>query len=159
MIGKCLCGEVEFELNGPLPNLYQCHCSLCRKLSGSASDTAMFLDREQFRWRRGEDNISSFTKPSGYRSDFCRDCGSSLPHLMQNGRQYWVPAGPLEGKIDSVVAAHLFVESKANWDAIGDSGAQHAEMPDMDTLERSLRRPAHVTESAATGELANSAEK
>lgn len=158
MIGKCLCGEVEFEVNGPLPNLYQCHCSLCRKLSGSASDTAMFLDREQFRWRRGEDNISSFTKSSGYRSDFCRVCGSNLPHLMQNGRQYWVPAGLLEGEIESVVAAHLFVESKVHWDVIGDAGAQHAEMPDMDTLDRALRRPACASKGTATCEGSDSSE-
>jgi len=29
MRGKCLCGAIRFELNGVIPNLYQCHCSLC----------------------------------------------------------------------------------------------------------------------------------
>ena len=30
MQGKCLCGGVRFTLSGEIPNLYQCHCSLCR---------------------------------------------------------------------------------------------------------------------------------
>ncbi len=38
MHGQCLCGAVKFEILGPLPKLYQCHCSLCRKQSGSASN-------------------------------------------------------------------------------------------------------------------------
>lgn len=140
MIGKCLCGQVQFEVGGSLPNFYQCHCSLCRKLSGSASDTAMFLNGEQFRWLGGEDAVSSYKTASGYRSDFCRNCGSTVPHLMQNGRQYWVPAGLLEGDTQSVVAAHLFVGSKAHWDIIADGGEQYVEMPQMDALDRALRR-------------------
>ncbi len=140
MIGKCLCGAVQFEVSGPLPNFYQCHCSLCRKLSGSASDTAMFLNRVQFRWVSGEDRIASFVRESGYRSDFCRVCGSTVPHAMQNGRQYWVPAGLLEDAgTGNEVAAHLYVQSRASWDVIGGNAVQYAEMPDMDTLDRLLQ--------------------
>jgi hypothetical protein len=39
MKGECLCGDVEFEIKGDLPNLYQCHCSLCRKVTGSSAAT------------------------------------------------------------------------------------------------------------------------
>lgn len=140
MIGKCLCGDVEFEISGTMPNFYQCHCSLCRKLSGSASDTATFLNKAQFHWVKGCGNISSFVTPTGYRSDFCRTCGSTVPHLMQNQRQFWVPAGLLEGEVDSAVTYHLFVGSKAHWDIIGDDGTQHPEMPDMEILNLALQR-------------------
>lgn len=139
MIGTCLCGDVEFSITGELPNFYQCHCSLCRKLSGSASDTATFLNREQFQWIKGLDCISSFKLPSGYRSDFCKHCGSTVPHLMENGQQYWVPAGLLDESPRSVVSAHLFVGSKASWDEIGDSGEQFIEMPTMSVLNDKLQ--------------------
>lgn len=139
MIGTCLCGDVEFSITGELPNFYQCHCSLCRKLSGSASDTATFLNREQFQWIKGLDFISSFKLPSGYRSDFCKHCGSTVPHLMENGQQYWVPAGLLDESPRSVVSAHLFVGSKASWDEIGDSGEQFIEMPTMSVLNDKLQ--------------------
>ena len=43
MQGKCLCGQVAFEILGAVPKLYQCHCSLCRKQGGSTSNTATIV--------------------------------------------------------------------------------------------------------------------
>jgi len=43
MPGKYLCEEVAFELTGTLPNIYQCHCSLCR----NAPDLDSLLKRLQ----------------------------------------------------------------------------------------------------------------
>lgn len=141
MNGKCLCGNVEFSISGDLPQLYQCHCSLCRKLSGSSSDTATFLDKEQFAWIKGQSMINCYRTETGYRSDFCSKCGSNVPHLMDNGRQYWIPAGLLDDAEGSYVAAHLFVDSKASWDSICDSGEQFEEMPDIEILNNILQRP------------------
>lgn len=139
MDGKCLCGAVSFEIEGPLPNLYQCHCSKCRKLSGSSSDTATFLNREQFKWRSGLDVIQSYRMESGYRSDFCQKCGSSVPHLMDNQKQYWIPAGLLNEAGNEKVVAHLYVSHKAIWDVLGGQGTQFAEMPPMDELNQLLQ--------------------
>lgn len=140
MNGKCLCGDVEFKIRGFIPDFYQCHCSLCRKLSGSSSDTATFLNKEQFSWVKGEENIHSYKIKTGYRSDFCSKCGSTVPYLMDNGKQYWVPAGLLDDAKDSHVVAHLFVGSKASWDTICDRGTQFEEMPVMETLNKALQR-------------------
>ncbi|MCO1335898.1 GFA family protein [Microbulbifer sp. OS29] len=138
MNGKCLCGAIEFQLDEPVPNLYQCHCSLCRKLSGSASDTAMFIEREQFRWVRGLDRISSYRTATGYRSDFCSGCGSTVPHLISNTSHFWVPAGLVEGDINGRVVAHLYVDSRAPWDEIAGEAALFQEMPEMEELMRLL---------------------
>ncbi|MBD1584783.1 GFA family protein [Pseudoalteromonas sp. S16_S37] len=139
MQGSCLCGAVEFSITGELPNLYQCHCSLCRKLSGSASDTATFLNAEQFSWVKGQAFIKSFKLPSGYRSDFCSACGSTVPHFMENGRQYWIPAGLLDGVCDTKVSVHLYVGSKASWDCINGDAQQYEQMPTMDELNKKLQ--------------------
>ena len=37
--------------------------------------------------------ISSFVKPSGFRSDFCKTCGAPVPNLLRKTSIYWVPAG------------------------------------------------------------------
>ncbi|WP_444919432.1 GFA family protein [Microbulbifer sp. CnH-101-G] len=147
MNGKCLCGAVEFQLDEPLPGLYQCHCSLCRKLSGSASDAAMFIGRDQFRWVRGLDKISSYRKPSGYRSDFCSHCGSSVPHLMSNTTHFWVPAGLLDSDFRGKVMAHLYVDSKAHWDEIGGQAEHFSEMPELEELNRLLHEEIEKEES------------
>ena len=33
--GSCLCGEVAYEVDGPLEHAHHCHCSYCRKFHGT----------------------------------------------------------------------------------------------------------------------------
>ena len=65
MRGNCLCAAVEFEIVGEASRLYQCHCSLCRKQSGSTSNCSLLIASESFRWLGGEDCISSYVKEFG----------------------------------------------------------------------------------------------
>ena len=118
MRGKCLCGLVEFEVEGTLPRLYQCHCALCRKQGGSSSNTATIVNAENFRWLSGQEPISSWVKDTGYRSDFCSKCGSPVPNPLRSSPYYWVPVGLLDDDQQLEIAAHLFVGSKAPWDVI-----------------------------------------
>jgi len=130
MIGKCLCGGVQFEIGGELPDLYQCHCSLCRKVSGSSSNTATLVEADQFKWISGDQTISSFAAASGFRSDFCSRCGCPVPNELKTGKGYWIPVGLLEETSDAEIVAHVYVGSKACWHAIGGDAAQYKEMPD-----------------------------
>ncbi|MEO6147005.1 MAG: GFA family protein [Sulfuriferula sp.] len=131
MRGKCLCETVEFEITGPIPRLYQCHCSLCRKQGGSISNTATIVALENFCWVSGQENISSFVKPTGFRSDFCSTCGSTVPNPLRNTSYVWVPSGMLEASEKLEVAVHLHVGSKASWDTAPQSGTQYETMPDI----------------------------
>ena len=131
MRGKCLCGAVEFEIIGTVPKLYQCHCSLCRKQGGSTSNTATVVASENFRWISGQERISSFVKPTGFRSDFCSICGSTVPNPLRNTPYVWVPAGLFEGSQVLEIAVHLYVGSRATWDTIALSGTLYETMPDM----------------------------
>jgi hypothetical protein len=144
MIGKCLCGTVEFELSGDIPNLYQCHCSLCRKVTGSSANAAFRIACDQFVWKKGSENIAEFVSQGGFKSHFCTTCGSPLPNLTANDSAYWVPVGLLEEADQLAVVAHLFVGSKAAWDVIADSGEYFDEMPDTEALHRLLQGPKTV---------------
>ena len=142
MQGKCLCGGVSFSLSGELPNLYQCHCSLCRKVTGSSSNAAFRIDRVQLSWNGGEDLIQEYQSDTGFKSHFCSRCGSPLPNLTAQDSAWWVPVGLVEGDQQLQVGAHVFVGSRAGWDVVADSGQQFDEMPDADALSNLLRRPA-----------------
>ena len=142
MQGKCLCGGVSFSLSGELPNLYQCHCSLCRKVTGSSSNAAFRIDRVQLSWNGGEDLIQKYQSDTGFKSHFCSRCGSPLPNLTAEDSAWWVPVGLLEGDQELQVGAHVFVGSRAGWDVVADSGQQFDEMPDAEALSTLLRRPA-----------------
>ena len=138
MRGECLCSAVTFEIIGATPKLYQCHCSLCRKQGGSTSNTATVVTSENFRWLSGQERISSFVKPTGFRSDFCSICGSTVPNPLRNSPYFWVPSGLLDGSEKLEIAVHLFVGSKASWDTFTLSGTQYEAMPEMLAFIRAL---------------------
>ena len=129
MKGKCLCGEVKFEIVGKLSNLYQCHCSLCQKSSGSACNSSLITDTNGVTWIRGEEKISSFTKENGYRSDFCSVCGSPVPNKMNIGDYMWIPAGLLEGAINKEIVARIYTESKASWEKVSENVKNYPDGP------------------------------
>ena len=83
---------------------------------------------EDFYWVSGEDQYRSYQATAGYSSTFCGTCGSHLPDPKPGNSTYWIPAGLLDAQDPGLkVAAHVFVDSKATWDKIGDNGIQHGE--------------------------------
>lgn len=131
MRGQCLCGKVVFELGVTSPRLYQCHCSLCQKQGGSTSNTAAIIGTECFQWIVGQEIISSWVKDTGFRSDFCSNCGSPVPNPLRNTPYYWVPAGLLENAGPLEIGIHVFVGSKAHWDIPSPAGRQHETSPEL----------------------------
>ena len=129
--GHCLCGSVQFTVNGKLPNLYQCHCSLCRRQSGAASNAATIVPMEQFAWTAGENLIKTWQKPSGMSSHFCGECGSPVPNALSgNSALVWIPVGLLD-EVESKVVAHLCCDSRAAWDDSVEAGVTcYPSMPD-----------------------------
>jgi hypothetical protein len=115
--GSCLCGEVAFEIEGEFETFYLCHCSRCRKDTGSAHGANLFSSSASLRWVSGEDKITSFTLPSTqHTKSFCSICGSALPNVLMGGELLVVPAGSLDCDLSIGPTAHIFVSSKANWD-------------------------------------------
>ena len=132
--GACLCGQVRFELSVVPRALYQCHCSLCRKQGGSLANTATIVAASDFRWIAGQQSIRSWAKPSGFRSDFCANCGSPVPNPLRASPYVWVPVGLIESDFDAVIRAQLCVASKATWDPLDAPGVRHEAVPDLAEL-------------------------
>jgi hypothetical protein len=129
MRGQCLCGTVAFEVDAPSLRLYRCHCSLCRRQSGTASNLAALVSSQQFRWLCGQDKVSSWTKTTGFRSDFCARCGSPVPNPLRTTSMFWVPAGSLDEPASLHVVADIYTASKASWDSSQPIGGQFLELP------------------------------
>lgn len=126
--GACNCGAVAFEICADLSDVYVCHCSICRRSTGANGIAVLVIDNEVFRWVRGEDQIASWRKPDAdWQTWFCRICGSRVPGANDPARMF-VPAGLIaEGGGALKVAHHIWVDSRAVWDEIGDDGKQHRE--------------------------------
>ena len=113
--GSCLCGAVRFEVEGDFERFYLCHCTHCRKDTGSAHAANLFSTTARLHWLAGQAQAVLFRLPgTRHARCFCAVCGSALPHAT--GRLLVVPAGALDGAFDAVPDAHLFVASKAAWE-------------------------------------------
>ena len=115
--GSCLCGEVVIELNGAITDIIHCHCSLCRKASGTAYATNGFIQASDLRIVKGEACISFYESKPGRRRHFCKNCASPL-YSSNNADEtrLRLRLGVLDSDICERPISHNFITSKANWD-------------------------------------------
>ena len=115
--GSCLCGAVRFEVEGTFERFFLCHCSFCRKDTGSAHAANLFSTSAKLSWLAGEDQVTTYKLPSTrHAKSFCKTCGSALPRLHAGTTALIVPAGSLESPVTMRPDAHIFVASRADWD-------------------------------------------
>jgi hypothetical protein len=127
--GSCLCGGVRFEYTRAVTQIGMCHCSKCRKVSGTASNAVIVVPETDLRWLGGEELRQTYVMASGWRTTFCRTCGSPLPQTLPGAQAYWVPAGVLDDDPRLRIGGHIWVGSRAAWDEIPGSAPQFEEGP------------------------------
>ncbi len=132
--GSCLCGAVAFEIDGPLSPIQYCHAARCRKASGSAFGTECAARAADFRFTRGEENLSVYeapllNEPPAYKRRFCRTCGSPMPVEMGNAPWVVIQAGVIDSSVDARVFRHIFTGQRAGWFEIHDELRQFEARP------------------------------
>ncbi|RCW19744.1 hypothetical protein DET53_1167 [Vibrio parahaemolyticus] len=124
--GECNCGAVTFDIKSQVSDVFICHCSICRKSTGSGGIAVVIVPRADFQWLSGENQIQKWNKPGhDWETSFCKCCGSPLPGIDSEHHMY-VPASLItEGAENLEVVHHIWVNSKAGWEVIADAGKQH----------------------------------
>lgn len=126
--GECLCNAVQFEIKGPIDSLIHCHCSLCRKSTGTAYATNGFVATEDFVIHKGADNLTGFAFKPGRVRHFCKTCGSPIySSNSDDPARIRIRAGTIKDDIEERPVAHIFASSKANWDTIAGDVPSFAE--------------------------------
>lgn len=106
--GGCRCGQVRFEVDGPLKPVTVCHCGQCRTWSGHVWAAAPV---PQGGWRLMRDDGLSWYRSSDHaRRGFCRDCGSSLFWEGDGEGHTAIAAGAFDGATGSRIGRHIFTE-------------------------------------------------
>jgi hypothetical protein len=115
--GSCLCGSVEITVTGEISDIIHCHCSLCRKASGTAYATNGFVNVLDFEINNGRELLSSFESSPGKFRNFCSKCTSPIYSSNELDKtRIRIRLGILDSDISERPISHNFVTSKANWE-------------------------------------------
>src|SRR5262245_27216927 len=106
--GSCLCGGIQFEVTGA-PFISTCHCSMCRKNTGSALSGAARLAAADFAFLKGADLVQRYESSPGVFRAFCKVCGSRAPSHWAPGNLVFIPAGLFDDDPGARLVAHTFV--------------------------------------------------
>ena len=66
LAGKCLCGAVQYVVADEFLYAANCHCSNCRRATGSAFKPFAGIEREKLRITEGEGNLMTFGDETGH---------------------------------------------------------------------------------------------
>lgn len=136
LAGGCQCGQLRYTVNAVPLTYYLCHCSMCRRQSGSAFGGSLHFPPEtvalggetrHLEWRGGSGRISDQT--------FCPLCGTRVTHAMRGADFMVLKPGTLDDASFLRPAGHIFAGGRMPWVALPDDGTLiYEDAPDMMAL-------------------------
>jgi len=128
LAGRCLCGLVTYRVADEFEYALICHCSQCRRATGSAFKPFGGIRKEKLALVAGEDSILRYGGETAH-DVHCGKCGSLLWTWFRESPFVHVTYGSLMDAPSLRPSAHIYVGSKAPWDSIGDDLPQYDELP------------------------------
>lgn len=125
--GKCFCGAVQYTVADEFRYAANCHCSNCRRTTGSAFKPFAGIEREKFSVVGGADRLMVYGDANAHDAH-CAMCGSPLYSLVRDGAFVHVAMGTLIDDPSIRPSKHIFVGSKAPWYRITDDLPQYEEL-------------------------------
>ena len=117
--GGCLCGSIRYRASTAPVRGVICHCSMCRKHTGSLIGSFVHFPVDSFEWTRGE--------PTRYRSSdfagrgFCPVCGSTITmHEDVLTDRVQIAVGSLDEPDRVRVDDHVWAANRVAWFDVAD---------------------------------------
>jgi catechol 2,3-dioxygenase-like lactoylglutathione lyase family enzyme len=148
LAGRCYCGAVGFRVEDAFVYASNCHCSNCRRTTGSAFKPFAGIERRKLDVVEGRNSLR-VVGDDDLNDTHCAACGSLLFSVVREGEYVHVALGSLVDTPSIRPTKHIFVGSKAPWFEISDDLAQfeeHAEPIDpAEQTARSLRQVSAIS--------------
>ena len=128
LTGKCLCEKVQYKVADEFKYAMNCHCSQCRRTTGSAFKPLAGIEKDKLSLSKGEELILKYGDAAGYDAH-CGACGSLLYSVVREGHYVHVAMGTLLDHPTIRPQMHIFVGSKAPWFEITDGLPQFEGFP------------------------------
>ena len=125
LAGRCLCGAVRYAVADDFQYAANCHCTDCRRATGSAFKPFAGVERSKFTVTESADRLLLFGEENAHDAR-CGRCGSLLYSVVRDGAYVHVTLGTLTDDPTIRPSEHIFVRSKVSWFTIGDDLPQYA---------------------------------
>jgi hypothetical protein len=126
LAGKCFCGAVHYAVADQFLYAMNCHCSNCRRTTGSAFKPFAGIERGKLGITKGLDERMIYGDEEA-NDTHCKRCGSLLYSVVRDGAFVHVALGTLVDDPTIRPDKHIFVGSKAPWFTITDDLPQYDE--------------------------------
>jgi hypothetical protein len=127
LAGRCRCGAVRYSVDDEFSYALICHCSQCRRATGSAFKPFGGIQKEKLTLA-GEAAVLRYGGDQAH-DVHCGQCGSLLYSWFRDTPFVHVTYGTLTDEPTLKPTAHIYVGSKADWDVIKDGLPQFQELP------------------------------
>jgi hypothetical protein len=116
--GHCLCGNIQFQIEGePVWSGY-CHCESCRRITGSVVTSWIGIKDTDLVFTRGR---PVKFEVAGIDRGFCSTCGSTLTYEANRFPNYiQVHIGALDNPNSIKPLAHVHFAEKIEWFDVDD---------------------------------------
>lgn len=122
--GKCECGAVAYQSEGPWRDIIACHCTQCRRLTGHywaatavPAESLELTHDEGLAWRRSSDFA---------RRGFCNSCGSAMFYQHDEKDYIAIGAGTLDGPTGLKMVEEVFAADKGDYYQLSQGIPHHA---------------------------------
>ena len=125
--GRCLCGEIEYRLNGEPVTYYACHCTDCQKRGGSAFGLSMWVKRDSLEVTKGTATLQVLCGADGgpRHHRICAKCGVRLWSEPAKRPEFAVlRPGTLDDPKQFTPVLHMWTRSAQPWVKIPDGAAR-----------------------------------
>lgn len=129
LAGKCFCGAIQYAVPDQFLYAMYCHCSNCRRTTGSAFKPFAGIERRKLDVTLGRDDLLVYGNDEA-NDTHCRVCGSLLYSVVRDGAFVHIAMGTLSDDPSIRPSGHIFVGSKASWYTITDGLPQHEAFPE-----------------------------
>lgn len=123
--GSCLCGKLRYTVPDAFDYALICHCSQCRRTTGSAFKPMGGIPAGKVRLVADGGAILSYGKADA-QDIHCAACGSLLYSIVRGGEWAHVAYGTLIDSPGLAPQEHIFAAERVPWFRINDGLPQWA---------------------------------
>ena len=128
--GSCLCGEIQYTVDGDIGAPGYCHCTMCQKMHGAPFGVYSRVAWDEFTVTKGEDLLEVYASSPGINRTFCRQCGSTLQFIRVGQPSFGLTPTSLDTPFETQPDEQIFTADKAAWFTLAEEPRSWKELPD-----------------------------